>query len=64
MTITKAILETELNAARAQHQQLLANLNVATGIVAAIEQMLKKLEEPEPAQDQAAQPPAAKPTTR
>ena len=49
MILTKTVLETELQAARQQNQQLLANLNVSAGIVAALEQMLKKLELPEPA---------------
>lgn len=48
MILTKTVLETELQAARQQNQQLLANLNVSAGIVAALEQMLKKLELPEP----------------
>jgi hypothetical protein len=59
MILTKTVLETELQAARQQNQQLLANLNVSAGIVAALEQMLKKLEQPEPAPAPAATDPAA-----
>lgn len=57
MILTKTVLETELQAARQQNQQLLANLNVSAGIVAALEQMLKKLELPEPAPAPAPAPP-------
>ena len=59
MILTKTVLETELQAARQQNQQLLANLNVSAGIVAALEQMLKKLEQPEP---EGATPDPAAPT--
>jgi hypothetical protein len=48
MILTKAILQTDLQGARAQREQLQANLNVAIGIQAALEQMLAKLDQPEP----------------
>jgi hypothetical protein len=56
MILTKAILQTDLQGARAQREQLQANLNVAIGIQAALEQMLAKLDQPEP---EAAPAPAA-----
>ena len=48
MILTKAILQSDLQGARAQREQLQANLNVAIGIQAALEQMLAKLDQPEP----------------